>query len=377
MKIRLLQVLWEGIGGIERIVLDLTRHLDLEDYEITVAILKRGGCVTDSIDRKNISVVEFGARSGKDIAAMRSFHSFLRSGHFDIVHCHERSFLANLALVGLHPRPALIYHEHGGHLLFSNIKTRLTYAAFARFYNALIATHQEMVPYITQGSRTSRNKIIVIENAVDVDYFTPSAEGKSIAPGGVGVKTIGTVARLSPEKDFNLFYDIARSIIRKREDINFVIAGDGGMRLALQTSAAAPELGGRIKLIGPRSDVPAIMRTFDLFLFTSKVEAFGLTVLESLACGVPVVAAQPELGAAAKIFEKLPGVSLVRNRDPQALADECLNILKDPENTNTARKAGRDYVTMHYGLKNYVRTLDELYRRLFNSCQPGRRGPAA
>jgi glycosyltransferase involved in cell wall biosynthesis len=367
VKIHLLHVLWEGIGGIERIVLDLSRHLDLEKYEMTVAILKRGGCVTDSIDRNKISVVEFNARSGKDIRAMRSFYSFLRSRNFDIVHCHERSFLANLALVALKPRPVIIYHEHGGHLLFSRAKTRLTYAAFARFYDALIATHQEMVQHMVQRSRVSTKKIVVIENAVDVEFFTPKTDKEPVEPRGQTVKTIGTVARLSPEKDFGLFLETARVIIRKQIDIDFVIVGDGWMRSALEASAADPELGGRVKLVGARSDVPTLMRTFSLFLFTSKVEAFGLTVLEALACGVPVVAAQPEFGAAAKIFEKLPGVSLVRNRNPEVLADECLRVLKDPGRMESAGQRGREYVMKYYGLENYARAIDGLYQTLWTA----------
>jgi glycosyltransferase involved in cell wall biosynthesis len=220
---------------------------------------------------------------------------------------------------------------------------------------------------MVQRSRVSTKKIVVIENAVDVDYFAPNAEEKSTGPGGQTVRIIGTVARLSPEKDFGLFFETARAIIRKQENTDFVIVGDGGLRSALEDSAADPEFGGRVKLVGARSDVPTLMKTFNLFLFTSRIEAFGLTVLESLACGIPVVAAQPELGAAAKIFEKLPGVVLVRDRDPLALAEECLSLLNDPDRMIKARQSGREYVATHYGLMNYARSVDGLYQTLWNA----------
>jgi glycosyltransferase involved in cell wall biosynthesis len=367
MKIRLLHVLWEGIGGIERIVLDLTRHLDMKKYEMTVAILKRGGCVTDSINKEEINVVEFGARSGKDLAALRSFYSFVRSRRFDIVHCHERSFLANLALVAQKPRPILIYHEHGGHLLFSNKRTRLTYSTFARFFDVLIATHEDMVRYMLEGSRSSAKKTLVFENAVDTDYFTPGVSAKSTLPVPPGCKIIGTVARLSPEKDFRLFFDTAKAIIEKTEDIIFLIVGEGGMRRTLQIQASNPDLRGRIILLGARSDVPSVMRTFEIFLFTSRVETFGLSVLESLACGIPVVAAKPMLGAAGIIFERSPGIAIVQERDASVLAAECLALLNDPARLANMRRSGRDYVKKNYSLDNYVQSLDRLYQGLFDS----------
>ena len=87
-----------------------------------------------------------------------------------------------------------------------------------------------------------------------------------------------------------------------------------------------------------------------------------------------MVAAQPELGAAVRVFEKLPGVSLVRNRDPQALAEECIHMLRDPNRANIAKNSGREYVVAHYGLMNYARSLDGLYQTLLSQRPSGLKG---
>ncbi len=364
MKIKLLYVLWEGIGGVERIVLDLTRRLDSEKYDITVAILQRGGCVTDLIDRENISVVEFGARSGKDIKAFRAFRSFLLSEKFDIVHCNERSFLINLALAVSRPRPVLVYHEHGGHLFRGNLKTRLTYLTFARFYNVYIALHNEMVRYMVQASKVCRNKIVIIENAVDIDYFKPSNDAQINSLNVNGVWTIGTVARLSPEKDFNLFFETVRSILRKQGNVKFVVVGDGVLKSELQREAQSADVQGKVDFIGAKGDIPSVLRTFDLFLTTSRVETFPMTVLESLACGVPVVAVKLEIGVSTRIFESFPGVSIVQERNAHALADKCLTLLESPKKLELMKQAGREYVVQNNDLNNYVRNIDKLYERL-------------
>jgi len=261
----------------------------------------------------------------------------------------------------------LIYHEHGGFLLRGDIKTRLTYAFFARFYNAFVALHRVMVDYMVQASKVCAKKTVIIENAVDVDYFRPSNESNLYCQEGDTVWTIGAVGRLTPEKDINLFLETARLIIRKRENIKFTIVGTGSMHTTLLDAAQDPELQGRVDFIGARSDVPNVLRTFDLFLCTSRVDTFPVTVLESLACGVPVVVAQVELGTSTKIFEKFPGVSLVQERNARALADMCLSLLENQKQLNAMAQAGREYVVKHNSIQTYVKSIDDLYQSLLGN----------
>jgi glycosyltransferase involved in cell wall biosynthesis len=323
--------------------------------------------MVELIDRNKVSLYELGARSGHDVRAMRVFRKFLLSEQFDIIHCHEHTFFANLALASLNPRPVLIYHEHGGFLLRRNIKTRMTYATFAHFFNAFIALHGEMVSYMVQAAKVCAKRTTIIENAVDIDYFRPSIGPKRCSQGVDTGWTIGAVGRLAPEKDFNLFFDVARLIIKKRKDIRFVVVGDGSVRPELQIRARDPEIQGRIELVGARSDIPNFLRTFDLFLFTSRVEGFGLSVLESLACGVPVVAARPELGAAASVLKALPGVSMVNARDANDLAALCLNLLENPLELENMGRAGREHIVRYYSAEKYVQSVEKLYEKLLVS----------
>lgn len=148
MPIRVLHIVWRCYGGPSRIVIDLTRHLNPQKYEVSLATLSREGSILggdgsmiDLIDRNKISVIELGARSGHDIRAFRKLRKFLLSERFDIIHCHEHAFFANLALASLRPRPVLIYHEHGGFLLSGDINTRntrLTYAVLPIFIVLLL-----------------------------------------------------------------------------------------------------------------------------------------------------------------------------------------------------------------------------------------------
>jgi glycosyltransferase involved in cell wall biosynthesis len=370
MKIRLLHILGEGIGGAERLVLDLTRLIDLNKYDITVLILGHGGCVTDLIDRKRIRVLEFRCRNGYDILAIRAVYSFLFSNQFDIIHNHVRAILTNLGLLVMRPRPALVYHEHGGTLLGGSPKDRLFYMTLAHYFDIFIAIHKDMAQHMTRIAGVPAKKIDIIENAVDICAFVPPIKAKQKSVAIKNHMTIGTVARLVPEKDFELFLNTARIVIKKRPDIQFVIVGDGPLRANLINASNDPKLKGRIVVLGATSDVPSILRSFDLFLFTSKIESFGMTLIESLACGVPVVGVLPEAGGAIDLLRTLPGVSLLEQRIPEQLANRVIALLKDPKQLSELGKTGREHVVKHYAMENWIKALDNLYQGLLGFDKP-------
>lgn len=369
MRTRLLQIIWQGgIGGAERCIVELTRHLDLMKYDLTVAILSRGGITTDQIDPSKVRLVEFGFSSFLDLMAFFRLVAFLRSNTFDIIHTHGRTILMNVALLTPKPRPILVYHEHGGTLLSGSVKDRLFYTAFARYYDAFVAIHEEMAQYMRRASAVSAEKTIIIENPVDIELFKPPDEAKR-QPDGTGPKkppVVGTIARLIPAKDLDLFLRTAQLVLGKRPDIEFVVVGSGPLWAKLKARSEGADFKGRVTFIGESPDVPNILKSLDLFLFTSRIEAFGMTLIESLACGVPVVAARPELGGARDLLESLSGVSLVPERKPEALADAILTLLGNPEHMHRLSRAGREHVIKHYAVENWVKALDALYQGLLH-----------
>lgn len=365
MRIRLLHILWGGIlGGMQRLVVELTRHHNPEKYDLTVAILTKSGKMTDQIDRNKIRVVEFGLSSSLDIRGFLRFFSFIRSNRFNIIHNHERTILMNLIIVALKPRPVLFYHEHGTVLLSGSYKTRLFYAIFSRYYNTFIAIHKEMADSMKRLVMVPPEKLIVIENPVDVDYFSPAIESCNNITYSKNPPTIGTVARLAPEKDLNLFIETARLVLRRFPETRFVIVGEGPLQEKLQRDCNDPELKNSIFLAGGTIDVPKLLRSFDLFLFTSRIEPFGMTLLESLACGVPVLSAKPEAGGAINLLQTLPGVTLVQKRDPHALAETVFKLLENPKELKILGRLGREYVVKYYNVKIWIEALDLLYIKL-------------
>lgn len=108
-----------------------------------------------------------------------------------------------------------------------------------------------------------------------------------------------------------------------------LVAGDHHGDLGPQMQALAQELGiaGRVRFLGLREDVPALMAASDLLLAPSRREALSLTLLEASACGLPIVATR--VGGIGEVVEEGASGFLVAPDDPPALAAALAPLLTD------------------------------------------------
>jgi glycosyltransferase involved in cell wall biosynthesis len=110
---------------------------------------------------------------------------------------------------------------------------------------------------------------------------------------------IGIISALEPEKNIEEFIKIAEKISSTRNDIKFVIIGDGSLTTKIKSEIL--HLKSYIFLLGFRDDIPQILSSLDIFLFTSKNEGFGQVLLEAMASKVPVITSN--FGTAKEVIE--------------------------------------------------------------------------
>jgi glycosyltransferase involved in cell wall biosynthesis len=107
------------------------------------------------------------------------------------------------------------------------------------------------------------------------------------------VKFVLCIAYMIPAKGIYVYFQAAQKICQVRDDVVFLIAGDGPHEKALETTAFATGLGDRFHVLGWRDDIDQLMRTCDVFaLPTYYFEGLPVSILEAMACGKPVVATQ-------------------------------------------------------------------------------------
>jgi glycosyltransferase involved in cell wall biosynthesis len=133
-------------------------------------------------------------------------------------------------------------------------------------------------------------------------------------------------ARIVPAKG----HDTAlRALARLTDQPWTLLAGDHHGDLGPQMQALAQELGiaGRVRFLGLREDVPALMAASDVLLAPSRREALSLTLLEASACGLPIVATR--VGGIGEVVEEGASGFLVAPDDPPALAAAIAPLLAD------------------------------------------------
>jgi glycosyltransferase involved in cell wall biosynthesis len=137
-------------------------------------------------------------------------------------------------------------------------------------------------------------RVRVIPNGIDTDRFSPRPECRDAIRGEIGIPSsapvVGILAALRPEKNHKLFLQAAAIVKEKFPSAHFVLVGDGPERQALEQFTAESRLTQCVHFLGNRSDVPQVLSAFDVLALTSHNEANPVSILEALACEVPVVA---------------------------------------------------------------------------------------
>jgi glycosyltransferase involved in cell wall biosynthesis len=175
-------------------------------------------------------------------------------------------------------------------------------------------------------------KIHFLPNGLDVEWADMTFE-RADARARFGLAREGRVvlflARLVPSKRPFDFLRAATSVVRGRDDVVFVVAGDGQERAACERAARDMGVADRVRFIGtvPHDDVPRLMAAADVFVSTSTLTNRALPTCEALLCGVPVVVY--DTGDTATVVHDGGNGVMVRDGDVEDLAGAIVRLLGD------------------------------------------------
>jgi len=134
-----------------------------------------------------------------------------------------------------------------------------------------------------------REKLKVVQYGYNSDL---SKRVELVSKSSNSLFTIGTVARLTPQKDLPTLLRAFKSFKEKFPDTRLVIVGSGILERELKKLSIQLEISDSIKWLGRKSDIRAALEKMDLFVLPSKYEGFGLVLLEAIQAGTGVIAAR-------------------------------------------------------------------------------------
>lgn len=221
-----------------------------------------------------IKLITYKKRFGVDILAAIKLKSTCKQRHIDIIHLHDSHAINTYILAtyfGLNI-PAII-HRHVNFQV--NNKWKYKHKKIEKIICVSEQVKQTM-------SFIDAEKLVVVNPGIDINRFKIQ-ESRIKTETLKKDFTIGTVTSLEPEKNIEEFIEIANQLSSKRNDIKFVVVGDGSLKSIVNSQQSI------VKFLGFRNDIPEVLSTFDVFLFTTKNEGFGQVLLEAMAAKIPIV----------------------------------------------------------------------------------------
>ncbi|HII05862.1 MAG TPA: glycosyltransferase family 4 protein [Methanotrichaceae archaeon] len=343
---------YPNVGGVERHVQEISKRLaEKFDVEVISADRSRDRPQIEEID--GIKVTRFRSVSPNNAYFIApQISSYIKKSDFDIVHAHN-----------YHALPAL----------FASFGSKNKKFVFNPHYHGVGSTpFRDLLnkPYKIVGSTifNRSNKIICDsnyeKNLVEKNFgFKDNIE---IIPSGVDLKSIRSVKPFELDEKFMLYlgrldkYKNIQCAIKAMkylpEDFHFYIGGKGENFSELKSMIGKLDLDSRVKLLGfvPEEDKYRWMKTCDVFVNLSGVEAFGITVLEALASGAPAIVNAE--GGLSEFAEKFGGV---RSVQPEKISAKVLaqEIERSIEKTINDDLNGYDW-------RSIIKKIEGVYKNL-------------
>lgn len=192
-----------------------------------------------------------------------------------------------------------------------------------------IACVSEHVRSIMASSMRNTDKLITIHDGINQHRFSQIRLGTLRADLGLDntVPLVGTVAALDPLKGLETFINTAAILHSADSTIRFVILGEGALRAELEALRSSLTLEPIVFLPGFRTNIHELLPDLDVFLFPSRSEGLGTSILDSMAAGVPVVATS--VGGIPELVQHERNGLLVESHSPRDLADAVLQLLRN------------------------------------------------
>ena len=368
-----------GTGGMENGLVNLINHMPPERYRHVIICLQGFTDFRNRIQRDDVEIIDVGQKTGHDFKAYFRLYKILRALKPDILHTRNLSALES-QIVGTVARiRGRVHGEHGRDIYDlhgKNRKYNMLRKIVQPFIGRYIAVSRDLAGWLKNTVGVSSRKITQVYNGVDNVKFRPrSGLRESVGPQGFVSEdsiVIGSVGRLAQVKDFptliRAFHRVCELLPESRKSrsrLRLAIVGDGSARIECERLLKDLKLEDQVWLAGDRDDVAELMQAMDVFVLPSLGEGISNTILEAMACGLPVIATSvggnPELVTPGKTgFLVAPG-------EPEKMAQVLLAYVSDPARMKLEGQVARAEIEARFSMDAMVNAYLAVYDQVLKT----------
>lgn len=313
---------------------------------------------TDPHGGIEVDRIELPLRSEADYFSMRRLARLVRERSYDIVHAHSSHAHTFAAVAArLSGRAKSVVSKRLDRPPRGSWLNRKKYELADMFVPVSKVVGDVLVEY-----GIPEDKVRLVYDCIRPDLLDVSPVDRAELGVTEDEILLFSAGALVDQKDFPNLFRAMPWFVDEFPNVRIMIAGDGGDRALLQKMVDDAGYAGIVTFLGQRSDVAALMRAADLYVSSSHTEGLGTSVLESLACELPIVATDAG-GVREMVLDGKTGY-LVPKRDPEALGKAIARSLRDPDRRREMSVNGLAHINAHFLPKHMTEGFIEVYESL-------------
>ena len=362
------------MGGMENGLVNLINHMPASRYRHAVACIEDYSDFRNRILRPDVEVIAL-HRSHGLWKMRRAIYHLCRRLRPTIVHTRNMSGLDALPPARLAGVAHCLHGEHGwdvDNLDGTNWKAALLRRLHAPLVERYVTVSQDLKRYLTTRIGIRSSRITNICNGVDTERFCPGTDKPRAwmppAFQSAQLLLIGTVGRIQPIKDqatlLRAFSMMIANQPQLRQTLRLVIVGDGPLLDELKALAQSLNIADATWFPGALKNVPDVLQALDVYVQPSLNEGISNTILEAMACALPVVATA--VGGNIELVEDGVCGRFFAPRDTEALMQCLLQYATDAPLREAHSSAARQRAVERFSLANMLAQYAAIYDLL---CQ--------
>ena len=367
-------------AGTQRVIATLANNLAEQGHSVGIYCLDRDGEATSWVS-DSVEVLPIGRKPGKalDIACVKKLRRLLLERRVDIVQSHNWSTLLECSTVTALCGPMRhIYTEHGGKIInpkasvLKNRARRWLARILLLRADARIAIAQQLREQIAFESGLPIDLFEYIPNGIQIprsSYGNPSDARLAIRT-SLGIEVdgfvIGTIARLHEIKRLDWAIRAFAGCYDRMKRPYLLFVGDGQERSKLEKLSSDLGIQDRIFFVGEKSDIADWLACMDVFINSSRSEGMSISIMEAMACEIPILA--NDVGDNRLLVDgEGPAGLIVAPGDIPALSEAMTMLAADSVGRKKFSENGRERYLKYHSLPTMCGRYVDLYRRVLEA----------
>ncbi len=352
------------IGGMERVVLTLVKKQREKNLHPYIFCLEKHGDFIASAE----SMCVCGGTPNKlqnffDFNKLVQLYKFVQTHKIDLLHAHNQLAMNYASLVSLATKAKSITTFHG-HGYFAQKRHILLTRWLCKVNRSIITVSNEVKNTLSVHKISPGWKINNIVNGIEPPPLPCGNVVESLRQENNishNQLVIGSVGRLSREKNYKLMIDAFYRVLENGIDAALILVGDGIEKHFLENVVKSGPYSDHVHLVGAHDNIEEWLALFDIFSLSSHTEGTSMSLLEAGATGLPAVVTDVGGNGEVVVHDKTGLVVPPGNAD--GLASAFLRLTEDCELRKSMGTAAREHIQKHYSVDYMVDEYLKVYRQ--------------